>query len=348
MDKDTIITKLHHGKWWTKSWKSICKPNSNQILVPVILYMDGISLDTNSRLSLTPLNMTLGIFNTATRRLPEAWETIYFHPNKSINKKTSDGTDTVSNLHAGLKAALKSFKDVCDDDQPIIWKNLPYAGKIWSVEMKFAISFVIGDTQQHDQLCGRYAAFGEGVRHICRHCKCPTIDICNPKNYSYKTDLWVPRDFAVDEVNIGQNKEYFQTLSHHRIWNTFHELNFGSNKHNIHLATPGECLHMHQLGIAKRAVQSFKQLFPECKHTKINQIACLYGGSISRQSDRTFPRTKFGGNVLSTSMKEGKDLSGMLLCILLAMLSGEGNQVLRMQDRVLQSQAYFIELILGM
>ena len=38
-------------------------PNAtNEMLVPIILYMDGISLDAHGRLSLCPFNITLGIF----------------------------------------------------------------------------------------------------------------------------------------------------------------------------------------------------------------------------------------------------------------------------------------------
>ena len=52
-------------------------------------------------------------------------------------------------------------------------------------------------------------------------------------------------------------KDYFKSISHHPIRNAFHLLDFGSNIHNIHLATPGECLHMHQLGIEKRQIEAF-------------------------------------------------------------------------------------------
>ena len=78
------ISELHHGKWWADTWRTKCNKDSNKILVPIILYMDGISIDAHGRLTLTPLNVTLGIFNTAARKLPEAWETIYFHPDKKI------------------------------------------------------------------------------------------------------------------------------------------------------------------------------------------------------------------------------------------------------------------------
>eukprot|EP00536_Pseudo-nitzschia_multiseries_P006128 jgi/Psemu1/14525/gm1.14525_g len=55
----SLISELHHGSWWKASWKEICNPNSQEILVPIIFYMDGISLDAHGRLTLTPLNMTL-------------------------------------------------------------------------------------------------------------------------------------------------------------------------------------------------------------------------------------------------------------------------------------------------
>ena len=51
--KDSYITKLHDGIWWKNSWKKLCAPNSNEILVPVIFYMDSISTDNNGKLNLT-------------------------------------------------------------------------------------------------------------------------------------------------------------------------------------------------------------------------------------------------------------------------------------------------------
>jgi len=87
INDDTEISELHHGSWWSDTWRKDCdcSPDSNEILVPIILYMDGISLDTHGKLNLTPLNMTLGIFNVETRTKDYAWETIYFHPCALLN-----------------------------------------------------------------------------------------------------------------------------------------------------------------------------------------------------------------------------------------------------------------------
>lgn len=78
------IPELQHGSWRSNTWRKDCdcSPDSIQILVPIILCMDGISLDTHRKLNLTPLNKTLGIFNhvleTGTKEY--VWETIYIHP----------------------------------------------------------------------------------------------------------------------------------------------------------------------------------------------------------------------------------------------------------------------------
>ena len=345
LQNDVPITELHHGRWWTESWKSLCT-ESDQILVPIIFYMDGISIDSKANLTLTPLNMTLGIFNTETRKKSHAWETIYFHPDKIQNSKKSDGFFSVSNLHSGLRVALQSFKDVCEQDECIKWDELPYASRKWSVRMKFAIAYVIGDTQLHDQLCCRYGSFNQGVKVMCRHCKCPSFHIANPRNAAHRNQLFTPTDFMMNSVHEVNDKKLFKSISHHRIDNVFHHHEFGVNKQNIHMATPGECLHMHQLGVAKRTIESLKNLIP--REDEFNLIALRVGGLIGRQSDRLFPRTKFGSSVLNKSMKEGQHYAGMLLCILVALLSSEGRKLTCFTENELKGQVYFIELVLGM
>ena len=353
------MSELHHGSWWSESWDLICKADNNEILVPVILYLDGISVDAHGRLTLTPLNMTLGIFNTATRQLPQAWETIYFHPDhnfqSSHQSSTPSSADNLQNLHNGLRVALKSFKEACKIGIPCT--DLPYAQKKWNVTMKFAIAYVIGDTKLHDELCGRYASYQGNVSKICRHCKIPTMHCVNPKEQ--KLDLWTIDDFRLMPTN---DKDYWRGISHHPINNAFDDLEFGClNTHGIHLATPGECLHMCQLGCTKRAVESFDYFvknqseIPGQKIKAKNEIegmAQSYGAMLSRQSDRDFPRVKFTSSFLSPAKKEGKDYAGILLGLLLALVSEKGRHTLTKNAHAtngsINKLVHTIELILFM
>ena len=55
----------------------------------------------------------------------------------------------------------------------------PYGGKIWKVKLKFAIVYVIGDTELHDKLCGKYGVRNNKVEKLCCHCDCSTENTDN-------------------------------------------------------------------------------------------------------------------------------------------------------------------------
>eukprot|EP00536_Pseudo-nitzschia_multiseries_P016434 jgi/Psemu1/46208/gm1.46208_g len=231
------IDDLHHGEWWINTWEKRCKSKSNEILVPIILYMDGIAIDNSGQTTLTPLNMTLGIFNTLTRNSrPDAWEAIYFHPTGSRDKG-AESIDNVNNLHSGLRLALSSLKDACNQTDGIEWSNLPWNKKKWLIRMKFAVAYFIGDTPQHGQLCGHYQT--SNSKMICRHCNCPralginarvnvlkvpvslksgNMQVSKHQNGDeYKSiRLWNISDFTAPTVDKGVNVEqYFKNISHH-------------------------------------------------------------------------------------------------------------------------------------
>ena len=367
------LSELHHGKWWAESWKKECDTDSNinskEILVPVILYMDGIAIDKNMQHSLTPLNMTLGIFNTATRRRAEAWETLYFHPSKDecLNQSSSpSGYEKAQNLHRCLDQALKSLRELCESKEPVVWKFLPYAGRIWEVHMKFAIAYVIGDTSEHDKLCGRYSNYNKKLACLCRHCSCPSALGINPYyntmirgKYPDPTfKLFSPLDFKSDSNN--QDEKYFQSVSHHCIDNAFHKLPFGAgNPNNIHFGTPGESLHMHKLGVEKRIIEQFKNFVSsqDSNHSGrafryIQLVGKLYYSILSRQSDRNFPKTGSKFDLNSDSRREGNDFAGIILCTILAMLSNGGTNVLLREAFILRKhihlQIELMELVLGL
>ena len=358
VQKDCEITELHHGTWWVESWakafplmeKSTHGDNTEvkEILVPVIFCMDGVAIDRGGRLKLTPLNMSLGMLNTETRKRPEAWETVYFHPDSTVvqiaqSSQKPSSLENAKNLHNALKVALQSFFEVCQNPNGIVWNGLPCGGKIWKVRMKFATAYVIGDMELHDELCGRHKSCTTKVQKMCRHCNISSDDLVDPAKQP-ATRLWKPEDFAHGDA------DYFKSVSHHDIDNAFHRLNFGSNQHNMHLATPSELLHVLQLGAEKRAVEAFVKMVGPTQNTagkgtkkkkskqknegtknggkaleNLGLLAQHCGAVLTRQSDRNFPRTKHTSvHILKTSMKEGTQYAGILLCIMVTLVSKLG------------------------
>ena len=157
------------------------------------------------------------------------------------------------------------------------------------------------------------------VQNLRRHCACPT-DFIHLPQHQKTTKLYKPEHF---DVLRPDDQEACKIISHHPIKNAFLGLNFGSpNPFNMHLATPGEC--MHQLGVAKRAIEAFSHLIggkvddglgPTSTSKKgssaaiesIGNLGRLYGGYLSHQSDRDSPRTKFGKAILVATKKEGHE-----------------------------------------
>ena len=93
--------------------------------------------------------MTLGIFNDLTRATRrDAWETIYYHP----QRKGDSSTDNLVNLHASLLGALATLREACNGTDAMEWTNLLWNNKLWRVQIRFAIAFVIGDSEMHDKL----------------------------------------------------------------------------------------------------------------------------------------------------------------------------------------------------
>jgi hypothetical protein len=48
-----------------------------------------------------------------------------------------------------------------------------YRGKVYNSLLLFPLLVILGDTESHDRLCGRYNSRGSGVAGLCRHCNIP-------------------------------------------------------------------------------------------------------------------------------------------------------------------------------
>ena len=120
----------------------------------------------------------------------------------SLQKQYTKPVHNVENLHRGLDVALCSFKEACQREY--IFPNFPWNGSTHVVRMKFAIAFVMRDTELHDKLCCRFGGRNSGVNYICRHCQCPTKDLVNAK-VQHKIPLWLPHHF--DLTNIATVNE---------------------------------------------------------------------------------------------------------------------------------------------
>jgi hypothetical protein len=118
------------------------------------------------------------MFNQKTRNQPQAWRPLGYIPNLGLQSKAES-------TH-GLKKEekIKLYHDVlCKILAPLgklqneggLPFCLHYRGVDYQVILKLPILFIVGDTEGHDHLCGRYNSRAHGVARLCRHCTTPTL-----------------------------------------------------------------------------------------------------------------------------------------------------------------------------
>lgn len=355
------IADLNTGLSYTATYKKLIT-GPNQILVPIVLYIDGAVTGQFASLSVTALKMALGITNRKYREKPHAWRSLGYVPEVSkglsrgrkickesghmevefMNLMDGEGDEDedegeeiddqydckAQDLHTILSTILEEYLPI--QEQGIMW-DFAYDGLVYKdVIMKFFITLVKCDTDEADKLCGSYTCRTANVKQLCRYCTCPTKKCDDPTaNYPKKTQSKVN-----NLVQRGKTAQ-LKAMSQQFINNAFYPLRFGQhNDMGIHGATPMEMLHALLLGIFKTTRE---MLFEQCGETSqlaldVNGLSQQYGIFFQRQSDRDLPKTKF-----SKGIKEGKlmakEFTGVLLLINVIFQSTEGRKKLRRRKK---------------
>jgi hypothetical protein len=110
------------------------------------------------------------MFNWKTRNQPQAWHPLGYIPNLELQSK-------VESTH-GLKKEekIKLYHNVLHKIVAPLGKlqnngGLPfclhYLGLDYHVILKLPILFIVGDTEGHNHLCGRYNSPAHGVARLC-------------------------------------------------------------------------------------------------------------------------------------------------------------------------------------
>ena len=337
-----VIADLNTGRSYLETHKKlITKPN--QVLLPVIFYIDGASTGQFVNLPITAVKISLGIFTRKARDRDDMWDTLGMVPShakyesrakrliqtsghlesdmrchnlkQSVGTKTNKEIDKSADLHMMLNFIFESYVKL--QQQGFVW-DLSYKGKVYrNVEFVLFCPFFKLDTDEADKICGKYASRTSGVSHICRYCMCPMSEgDFVKKDYELKTKSQMQR------LVSQQNKVELKQISQHLIKNATYKLRFGlHNDCGIHGASPVEMLHALNLGIFKYVRDCF------FKHTgKDSEVgknfastAQSLGYDISRQSQRDFPKTTFRQGIVRGKLM-ANEYPGILLCMAAALV----------------------------
>ena len=353
------VGNLNTGSGFSSTYEALID-KANQQLLGTPFYIDGAVTGQFSDLPVTAVKFSLTTFTRQARMKPHMWATLGYLPEikvaesrgKKIFKESqhleaedmdifegegedvdvepgdSDDEDELTEIkpqdfHFMLSVILASYKRL--QRRGMIW-DMVFNSKVWpGIHYKFYIPIVRCDTEEADQLCGKYKPRTRNIKQLCRQCEVPTLKADDHlANYRPKTQSRIQR-----LVRNGK-LDRLQEMSQHFLRNAWHDLRFQlGNDHGIHGACPSEMLHQMQLGIFKYCRDIFFLELGESAQVakEVNGLARMYGKLLSHQSDRTLPATNFSQGIRGGKLM-AKDYRGVLLIMAVVMRSSEGRKLM--------------------
>jgi hypothetical protein len=170
-----IYGDIHNSEWFKETHAMMCG-NQNDLLVPIILFIDETTIANNGNCSLEPVYFTLGIFKREIRGKHKASCVLGYIPPMDSNRLydntgKKNANTKLQDYHAALQFILQGLKTAqqCPSDM-LQWRH---HGRTYN--LKIPIMFIVGDTKGHDKLVGRYTNYVNS-NSLVRDCKCLRSD----------------------------------------------------------------------------------------------------------------------------------------------------------------------------
>ncbi len=337
---------IDSGEVYSKACQIYLQPDSNEVLCPIIFFIDKTHTDTHGRLCIEQIRFTLGIFNRKTRNNPLAWRTLGYIADQSYLPKISPQQKAID-YHHMIETILEDFKEA--QSHKFLW-NLHINNEIrQEVVFIIPVLYIIGDTDGHNKLAGRYTAQTK-VKRLCRYCNIPFNDIDNPEfEYDYN------KHFEIFETIKKANADTLQSLSMHNLQNAWEHIKFCDPERGLFGALCADVLHCLQHGLFNYAIQvlfeqkkqtsskedeyeidfvSTRNVFSATYMQRFDSLTAKYGLLLSRQSDRNLPRTNISSNFTNTARKNANEMTGVLVVILIVFLTDEGIDLDKMMAEI--------------
>lgn len=351
-DKDSMLGDINTGSVYRTAYQTYITNPENELLCPIIFFIDKTHTDVNGRLCLEPIRFTLGIFKRKVRNNPNAWRTLGYIIDQA--KLKTDLSKKINDYHVMMDEILKSFKRA--QQEAIAWM-LEYKNQTYQVYFRCPVMFIVGDTDGHDKLIGKYGNRNNTAR-LCRYCNCP-FDSTDDPLFKYK----LVSQKKIRKLIERNEETKLNAMSMHCVKNAWHDVLFCDNERGLHGGTLAEIMHCFQHGLflyvikslfaQKRVLQTSVKasdievdlnddleaeanigiplsqvgVFTDSYCVKFDALCRSYGKMLSRQADRDFPRTHFNTNYTSISRKNANEMTGLVLVYLLVFASSEGTEL---------------------
>lgn len=291
----------------------------NQLLVPIILYLDGTAIDSKGHIEVCPVSFTTSLFSEKVRRDSKAWRLLAFVPDlnrgrssamneDANNRKGMEAGRTTRNFHSVMDAIFKGMA-IGQAGNDCRLKKVPLkVGDRWIVvDIVCPLLFVINDGKQGDQLCGRANGHHRSQRRHHRSCNCVFENLDNP---DVKCTFLMTEE--IRDVCLHADDDVLRNLTLYRVDNAFNRVQMGRNPHGIFMCAVIDIMHTVQHGIFMYAMEAFKKFLNPRKLRMLDRMAIAFDKTCCQSIRSSFPRTDFARGITNLTLVECSEQSGAL------------------------------------
>jgi hypothetical protein len=319
MPSDNKFGEAHTGERYRDLFRELITAR-NQLLVPIIMFLDGTAIDSKGHIEVCPVSFTTSLFTEKVRRKSNAWRLLGYVPdlnrgrscamNSYANSTGSKGR-TTRNFHKVMDVILKGLATgQAGEDRRL--KKVPLkVGAHWIVvDIVCPLLFVINDGKQGDQLCCRTNGHHRSQRRHHRSCDCGFDDLDNPDVQC----TFLTTD-AINEACRNAPDDVLHQLTVYRVDNAFNRIQMGQNPHGIFMCAVVDVMHTVQHGIIMYCLESFKKgLGAETLHM-MDVMAITFDETCCQSIRSSFPRTDFSRGITNLTLVECSEQSGTLFLL---------------------------------
>ena len=159
---DSKVGEANSGSRYRELYQAFAQ-GKNQLLVPIIMYLDGTTIDSKGHINICPVSFTTSLFSEKARRDVKFWRPLGYVPD--LNRKRSGAMNNFDRIGEGKGRTTRNFHKVMDTlmaglakaqaglDNRLKQVPLKLCDRWFVVELVCPLLFVINDGKQGDQLC---------------------------------------------------------------------------------------------------------------------------------------------------------------------------------------------------
>ena len=305
------------GQRYRDLYAELITDATRQLLVPIIIYLDGTAIDGKGHIEVCPVSFTCSLFKETVRRSVTAWRLLGYVPD--LNRLRSNAMNahannvfpkgrTTRNLHKILDAILGGMRNAQQGTDTRLL-NVPIKlGHQWfCVDIICPLLFVINDGKQGDQLCGRFNGHHRSTFRHHRSCNCSFADLDNPTIMCSFLDA-----HTVDWISQHGSDTDRQELSVYKLDNCFNRIETGQNPHGIFMCAVIDIMHTVQHGVIKYDTDVFLAHLNNAQKATFDRLAITLDQMCRQSIRQDYPHTSFARGITNLANVTCTEYSGLL------------------------------------